>query len=341
MKKNVLVTGGSGYVGGNLINLLCALPYGVKAILRENASTELFDKDKVKIYRGNFYDENLLQSALKNVDVVIHCAGLVDPTNSKKEEMMQINYQATKTLLNQCIKSGVSKFIYISSANVLTICQDNFKDGKFLPCSKFNLNNAQDYYTKSKAMATEYVLHCANKKYIDALAICPTSIIGPNFSRPTATHQMIEMYLNNSLRVTLDGGYNFVDIRTVIHAIASAIEKGKSGEVYIIGEEYVPLSKMFEKLSSLSNIKQPKFKVPTFLALFGLKLYELFNKNNLNPLLSTSGLKTVLKKADFDTSNSEQDFSIKHISVDKSLKDTIDFIKSTKKEGYATLKEKF
>ncbi len=328
MLTKVLVTGGNGFLGSNIVKTLSKKVYQVSTIIRTKSSAEVLSDTRVKIFRGNFYDTDLLKKALDGVDVVIHTAGLVDTTNKKQEDLLNINYRATKTLIDACITAGVKKFIYISSCSALTLCQDNFKNGKYTESSNFNLHKTDDWYAKSKALATNYVLHCGNSGLIDASVIYPTSIIGPNFAVPTATHKMLEVFMRRKFRVTLGGGYNFVDIRYVTDVVIKAIHNSQNGEGYIACGEFCSLKNVLKIVAEYLGKKPPKLYVPKFIIMAVAHFLSFFGLEN--ELVNPSALKTVYSIADFDPDHTKQTLGlINTIPIKQTLFDTMDNLHPT------------
>jgi len=124
-KEKILVTGGAGYVGCILVPKLIREGYDVRIIDIMWFGSHGLDsiKDKCEIIDGDLRDLNLVERCLDNVDSVIHLASVSnDPCSELNPKLaVQVNFEATKTLLNLAKLKGSKRFIYASSSSVYGI----------------------------------------------------------------------------------------------------------------------------------------------------------------------------------------------------------------------------
>lgn len=112
---NVLVTGGTGFVGSHLVDFLLQQNYSVRCLIRRSSDTRWLRGKRVEFIYGDVFDEDALQAAVKGVDYVYHSAGL---TKAKtKEEYYRANTTGTRNILQATIKHNPSlkRFVHISS----------------------------------------------------------------------------------------------------------------------------------------------------------------------------------------------------------------------------------
>jgi len=115
---NILVTGGTGFVGENLTKKLLNKSNKLRCLIRKSSITENMQKLGVEIIEGDISNYNSLDKATKNIDIVYHCAELVTdwaPIN----QFVRINLDGTRNLIEASIKNKVKKFIYISSNDAI------------------------------------------------------------------------------------------------------------------------------------------------------------------------------------------------------------------------------
>ena len=130
MIKNVLVTGGAGYVGSVLIPKLLAKGYKVKVvdlyIYGEDVLDAVKDNPNLEQIKGDIRDRALMEKSLKNVDAVIHLACISnDPSYELNPDLgKSINYDAFVQLVELSKKAGVKRFIYASSSSVYGIKEE-------------------------------------------------------------------------------------------------------------------------------------------------------------------------------------------------------------------------
>lgn len=278
MAKKIFFTGGSGFVGQNMIPELIRAGYEVLALARSTKSVEKVKKvgaEAVMDDLTNLSHDTI--EALKQSSIVVHSAAYMD-FNYDKEKFYSINIDATKQLLQLAKESGVERFIYISAAPVVpgspihNITEDTARNG--LPTA---------LYPKTKAIAEKAVLE-ANEPRFMTISLRPPAIWGPN------NHHMEEVF--DRVRAGqwrwIGGSHQIlstIHIKNLAAATIAAIENGKKGgEAYFVtdgdrrsmrtsfsaifkahgldaGEKEIPLS----VVSTLANLFEFIWK------LFGLK----------------------------------------------------------------------
>jgi len=116
----ILITGGFGYVGGRLARHLTSSGHEI-FIGSRTLQSKLSRLDKGSLIVMDWDDDESLLNACKNIDVIVHAAGMNAKECSENPELaLQVNGIATESLVRAASKQSVSKFIYISSAHVYT-----------------------------------------------------------------------------------------------------------------------------------------------------------------------------------------------------------------------------
>lgn len=127
MAKRALVTGGAGFIGRETVRKLMAAGYEVVCFdLAEQFARNkaLFDgmrsQGKLQLAAGSILDRTALRTAVKGVDVVVHCAAMlgVRKTEENKLGCLETNINGTDNVLNACVMNGVGKFVFASSSEV-------------------------------------------------------------------------------------------------------------------------------------------------------------------------------------------------------------------------------
>ena len=115
----VFITGGSGFVGQNLIPVLRAEGHEVMALARSQASARNVAWLGAFPVWGDLLDPAALEKGIASCDVVFHSAGLMALWGCQ-EKLVQVNVQGTQNLLDAAEKAGVNAFVYISAAAVVS-----------------------------------------------------------------------------------------------------------------------------------------------------------------------------------------------------------------------------
>ena len=122
MKKKILVTGGTGFLGAYIIQELLRKGFSVRAIRRTNKLPEFIDPailQQVEWVDGDILDVISLQEAMAGIDAVIHSAAVVSFIPKEKARMYQVNVDGTANVVNMALEAGVSRLIHISSVAAL------------------------------------------------------------------------------------------------------------------------------------------------------------------------------------------------------------------------------
>lgn len=248
----ILITGGTGYIGKNLIN---RLPKdNVRCMVHKNTIIENLDSDK--IISGDILDLNSIEKALDNVDTVIHLAAVISPEN--KETYDLVNVIGTKNIVESCKKKNIKRIIFTSSMA---------STRKFL-----------DDYGSSKKKAEEII----KDSKLDYTILRLTTVYGLN--SPFTTNLINHIKRFPFIIPLIGNGENKiqpVSIDDVISVIQKCIEnKNTIGKTYsILGGTKITLNYFIDFICSKLNINKKKIHVPIPLALKMVKILKKSTKN--------------------------------------------------------------
>lgn len=196
MKKSILITGGFGFIGINLIqHLLKNTTYSLKILSRRKKFHVLrrmpFDSNtkRLKIIYGSILDKKTIKKVVKNSSMIIHLAGITNTTNTA-ESLIKINIIGTTLLLEESLKSRVTKIILFSSSGI-------YSEGKSR--APFNENyplNPYNFYSASKLAIEKlaYVYHTVHK--LPIVLLRPFNVYGPYQSK----NKPMSLFITNLLQ---------------------------------------------------------------------------------------------------------------------------------------------
>jgi len=238
ISASIAITGGSGHLGNSLIELLLSQGHFVSALYTQELPSKT--NDNLTWVKGDINNCTAIQTLIKNCSALIHCAGLISIGNKNADEVYKVNVTGTKTVVNECLKIDGIRLIHISSSNAV---DEGDKNEVFNEQRTHKTKNDFTYpYTKAKA--EKYVLKSISKSGLDAIIIRPTSIVGLPDYKPSLLGQTILDLKNKKMPAITSGGYNLVDVRDLSQTIINSIDKGKSGEIYLVGGEYVSVKEI-------------------------------------------------------------------------------------------------
>ncbi|MBO9730189.1 MAG: NAD-dependent epimerase/dehydratase family protein [Chitinophaga sp.] len=262
--KKVLITGANGFLGSNLTRELYRLGYDIRIIVRPNADLKGIADIPCEVFFGQIDNIEHVLNAVKGCDIVIHAACITEQWGISFEEYEKVNFIATRHITAACLAYQVQQFIYVSTAN--TIAPGN-KQNPGNELNGFTLFNANSGYINSKYLAQQYVLEQVAAKQLPAVVVNPTFMIGPNDVKPSSG-KLILYGLKHRLLFYPPGGKNFVHIKDVCRGIINAIEKGKTGDCYLLAGQNLSYGEFFRLLRKISGKRQLLIRIPRFVLKF-------------------------------------------------------------------------
>lgn len=238
--KQVFVTGGSGFVGQNLIPMLIEQGYQVKALARSAEAIRKVKTLGATAIQGDLNDAQALTNGVKDCSSVFHLAASVDFFASDKE-LKKLHVDATELILSIAKKANVQKFVYLSAASVIM-------NGKPIinADETFVSDNIIDGYSRTKLQAENLVLK-ANSKIFQTIAVRPPMIWGKG--DPNTLAGVIDA-VNKGRMQFIDGGKHRLvtcHVLNVCHALILADKAEQSGKAYFITDGETPVFKDFIK----------------------------------------------------------------------------------------------
>ncbi len=238
--KKVFVTGGSGFVGQNLIPMLIENGYQVKALARSKQAIQKVENLGATAVKGDLNDKQALADGVKDCATVFHLAASVDFFASEKD-LKKLHIEATELLLSVAKNTNIQRFVYLSAASVIM-------NGKPIVNADetFISNNIIDGYSKTKLQAENLVLQ-ANTKNFQTIAVRPPLIWGKG--DPNTLVGIIEATKNGRMQFIDGGKHRFVTchVLNVCHALILADQTEQNGKTYFITDGETPVFKEFIK----------------------------------------------------------------------------------------------
>lgn len=254
----VLVTGPDGVLGSNLVRELLKRNYEVSVLLLEGTKSPTLEGLPITSYYGNILNVDSLEVPFQDKDIVIHCAAATAVFPARNAFVNKVNLEGTRNVANAVLKNNVKKLIYIGTANSFSFGTTKDKAGVEDTPYK-SLQYGLDYMD-SKRYAQEMILEAVKSEGLPAVIVNPTFMIGPYDSKPSSGQMILALH-NGKIPGYTSGGKNYVAVKDVAFAIANAIDKGRIGECYILGNENLTYQEAFTKLANAIGAKPPKLKM--------------------------------------------------------------------------------
>ena len=250
----VVVTGGAGFIGSNLVEFLLKKKW--KVIVIDNLSTGNLDniknfKSKIKFIKSDISKIGRWSNSFRNVDIVFHLAALADivPSIQKPTNYFKSNVTGTFNIVNVCKKYKVKKLLYSASSSCYGI------PSKF-PTNEKELINTQYPYALTKRLGEEIVLHWGKVYNLDVTSLRLFNVYGPK-SRTSGTYGAVfgvflAQKLNNKPYTVVGNGKqtrDFTYVSDVVNAFYMASKKNTNSKVFNVGSgKTISINKIVEIL---------------------------------------------------------------------------------------------
>ena len=173
--SSVLITGASGFLGGHLTRMLIERGVTPRVLMRSDKRMIDFPLTQVERCTGDLRDVDAIRKSMAGVEVVYHCAAMVQ-SSGRKEDFFEVNVQGTEHLLNSARDNGVKRFVHVSSVAIYGPGQKTIirEDDEYDPFPQ-----QRGYYTWSKIEADRLALQFGRDHALPVTVVRPGIIYGP------------------------------------------------------------------------------------------------------------------------------------------------------------------
>jgi dihydroflavonol-4-reductase len=317
----VLVTGASGFIGGNLARELIRQGYHVRALVRRNSNLKYLRGLNLELVEGDLLDRPSLERALNGCRALFHAAALYTFWSAVPADIYRTNVQGTANILSAARTGGIQRVVYTSSESVIGL-ENNGVPGN--EEGQSSLERIPSDYKKSKFLA-EQMAFKAGREGLDVVIVNPTTPIGAYDVKPTPTGKIITDYLNHKMFACVNTGLNVIDVEDVARGHILALEKGTNGRRYLLGNRNLTLREIMELLEKISGIKAPRFTLPLWTALGAGYLDELIEGRLLRhyPRIPLPAVKASCHFRHFDCSRAVQELGLPQTPIEESFKKAV------------------
>ena len=260
-----LVTGASGFLGGNLERVLAGRGQRVRILVRRRSRTDLLDDlPGIEKVEGDVTSLPSLQRAMAGVRFVYHCAANVTIAKQMTDAVWQTNVWGTENVVEAARGASVGRLVFCSTVDAIGVPEGDRPADEGTPWNWDRLG-VENAYARSKFEAQQLVLRAAANG-LDAVVACPTYILGAYDAKPSSGRLIVACARNWALP-RLPGGNNFVDVLDVAEGMVVAAERGRRGDVYILGNANLPYTEVHEMIAAAVGRRPRLVAVPRWLAL--------------------------------------------------------------------------
>jgi nucleoside-diphosphate-sugar epimerase len=256
----VFVTGGTGFIGGHVVRQLRERGDQVVAWVRNPAKGASLTALGAELLEGDLSDRTVLAAGMTGCDAVIHGAAVyeVGIPKSQRPAMYEANVVGTENVLGAALDAGVGKVVYLSTIGAFGNTHGKVVDESYQhPGASFT-----SYYEETK-----YEAHRVAKRLISEGLPCvivqPGGVYGPD-DHSALGKQMLDFLAGRMPLVPFaDLGMNMVHVEDVAGGVLLALDKGKVGESYVLGDEITTMRGLMDTTAKVAGKRPPRGNIPT------------------------------------------------------------------------------
>ena len=324
------VTGATGFLGSHVARVLSEQGGNLRLLVRPTSNLRNLEGLKAETAIGDLRDSASLERAMRGCEAVFHVAADYRLWVRDPAEMYRSNVEGTRAILEAARNNGVRCVVYTSSVATIGFTGNGHSADEDSPVS---LANMIGHYKRSKFMAEQVALE-AGRGGLRVVTVNPTTPVGEQDVKPTPTGRIVVDFLKRKFPAYVETGLNLVDVRECARGHIMALEKGKSGERYILGGENLTLKQILDKLGAISGLPSPTVKLPYLVAYAAGFVDEMFSGRLLGrePRATVETVRMGKKKMWASSDKAERELGWKKIPVDDALRRAVEWFQAN---GYA------
>ncbi|WP_354701988.1 Aurachin B dehydrogenase [Paraconexibacter sp. AEG42_29] len=315
----VFLTGGSGFIGGQLADRLVARGDEVVGLARSDAAAAALSARGVTAVRGDVLDADAVAAGLAGCELAYHVAGVNSHCPADPDRLLRVNVEGTRTVVEAAAAAGVRRVVFTSSAASLgeaegTVgTEDCAHRGSYL-----------SVYDRSKHEAEGVAFAAATAHGVEVVALNPSSVQGP--PRKGGNGAIIIAYLNGRLRAFVDTHVSVVDVEDVVEAHLLAAERGTSGQRYVLNGATIPSAEALRIVTELSGVEQRVPMIPPPVARAAANAVDLVYRarRRTNPICPAR-VGTILHGHRYDGSRATRELGLVYTPVAETFRRTMEW----------------
>lgn len=331
-KRKILVTGGCGFIGSNIVNGFADAGHEVTVL---DFGGKPFRND-VRFLDINICDKQAVIDACAGMDSIIHNASIVHTKHNKEDIVWAVNYGGSLNIIEACKAHNIPRLVYISSASAVYEGNDIINGDETLPYSTIS----QAPYADSKIKAEKEVLAFSGKTITQVCAIRPHVVFGAGDNRfiPAILQKAKEGKLKRAIG-NRDKLSDFTYVSNLVDAVIAAEDKLVAGSpvcgqaYFITNGEPMAFFDFIEKVLVQLGYPPITGKVPYWLAYFAASVVEGIDTLKGGTLNAENGLtrfsvRYMVTHHYFNISKAYRDFGWKpKVSLEEGIRLTVAALK--------------
>jgi nucleoside-diphosphate-sugar epimerase len=320
MARTAFVTGGTGFIGLNLVQELLEQGWQVTALHRPNSDLTYLSRFPVALAEGSLTDIASLRDGLPDgTEAVFHVAGDTNMWSKFNDRQMRVNVTGTENMVAVAKEKGVGCFIDTSSISAW-----GKMSGQVTEETPQRGRESRVNYEYSKWAGEQVALEAASDDF-KVVALCPGVVLGPYDLRSWG--QLFFVLRDGELPFSPPGHLAMAHSREVARAHVAAVDKGRAGARYILAGDERSVPELTAEISRLVGVKARPTAPPWLLRIMG-RLAVMTAAVTGNPPLMTPELAEIAARppVSFSSDLATAELGYKSLPMETGLRDNYDWL---------------
>lgn len=257
----VFVTGGTGFIGGEVVRQLRARGDDVACLLRTPAKGKKAAELGCELISGDLSGAEALRKGMEGCDAVVHAAAMYEVGIPAKQHpaMYEANVRGTERVLQAALDGKVGKVVYVSTVGIFGNTHGKVVDESYEhPGKEFT-----SYYEETKLEAHRIAKRMISEQGLPGVIVQPGGVYGPDDTSQLG--DLLEQFLSGKMPLLPfpDLGICLTHVEDIAGGILLALDKGTAGETYVISGPATTMREAVGVVAGLSGRKAPKHALPT------------------------------------------------------------------------------
>ena len=317
-----LVTGASGFIGHHVARHLADRGWAVRALVRPQSLPDVRWPASAEAVAGDILDRDAVVRAAAGCDAIFHVAAHYSLARHRAALVERTNVDGTANAIAAARAHG-ARLVHTSSVATVGIPEDGTPGDEDTPLDPAIVIGA---YKRSKLTSERMVLQAA-REGLWATVVNPSAPVGPGDWKPTPTGRIVRDFLRGRLRAYVDTGLNVVDVRDVAAGHLLALERGRPGRRYILGNRDMTLREILAELAAVSGRPAPTRRVPHAVAIGVAAISETVEGRLLRrePFVPLDGALMARKRMFFSPRRAIEELGLPQSPVTEALRAAVEW----------------
>lgn len=303
----ILVTGGTGFIGGYFVPMLLNEGHQVRLLVRNEEKAKKQFGYKCEYHVGDVTNKDSLKGCCEGIDVVFHLvakSGNELPSKENFDAFRRINVGGTQNIISEC--GEIKKFIYVSSTAAMGLVKDN-------PITEKSKCNPYLPYQVTK-FEVEELIRKKCKEGFPGIIVRPTKVYGIN--EPNYSYLTLAKLVKKGMFFKIGNGHNYtsnVYVSDFAQALVKLVDGGVIGETYIITSDgSIDFIESGRIIAEELGVKLRVIKAPAWFMVFAATVEErFFNLIGKTPIVTKRNILMTIQDRDYDISKAKKEIGYK------------------------------